>query len=163
MSFTTHYSQHIERFSLIVRYGVSGVVGAVVQISSLYFWVSVLGLRTHYLWGVVVAFCLAVVVAFLLQKYWTFADRVHHHMLPRQFVIYALTALGSLACNTLFMHITKVVLESRQIDFFDTWYLVAQAVIIFIAAIFSFLVNYFITFKKGKTRNSPNSGVFVPR
>ncbi|HEY5383482.1 MAG TPA: GtrA family protein [Candidatus Paceibacterota bacterium] len=132
---------------LIFRYGISGITGAVLQTLILYIWVSILGLQAHYLWGVVVGFCIAVTVTFILQKYWTFADREHHHQSHRQFMIYSFTALGSLGLNAMLLQLSKMLFESMGIDFFHVWYLVAQIIIIFIAAVFSFLINYSFTFK----------------
>lgn len=116
----------------------------------LYVWVSVLGLKDYYLWGLVVGFCITLIVTFNLQKYWTFAGRSQQHRTHRQLVLYALTALGSLALNTLLLFLSKQLLEGLGYDFFHVWYLVMQVLIIFVVAFASFLVNYFVTFKELK-------------
>lgn len=139
----------LRRYSFLIRYGISGVIGAIVQTLVLYIWVSVLGLRDHYLWGLVVGFCVTLCISFSLQKYWTFADKVHSR-LPRQFMFYTLTALGSLLLNAVLLYISKQILEGQGFDFFDKWYLIAQIIIIFMVAVCSFLVNYFVTFKEIK-------------
>jgi putative flippase GtrA len=139
----------LQKYSFLIRYGISGVIGAMVQTFVLYIWVSVLGLKDHYLWGLVVGFCITLLISFSLQKYWTFADKVHSR-LPRQFMFYTITALGSLVLNTILLYASKQMLEGWGFDFFDKWYLVAQIVIMFIVALCSFLVNYFVTFKEVK-------------
>jgi putative flippase GtrA len=143
-------NKKIKQYALMFRYGISGVTGAVLQTLILYIWVSILGLQAHYLWGLVVGFCITIVVSFNLQKYWTFAGRAHHHMPHRQFVFYTLTALGGLGLNTILLYFSKVIIERLGLDFFHVWYLIAQVIIIFIVAICTFLANYFITFKGAK-------------
>jgi putative flippase GtrA len=139
----------LQRYSFLIRYGISGVIGALVQTLTLYIWVTVLGLRDHYLWGLVVGFCVTLLISFSLQKYWTFADKVHSR-LPRQFMFYTVTALGSLGLNSILLYASKQIVEGWGFDFFDKWYLLAQIIIIFMVAVCSFLVNYFVTFKEVK-------------
>lgn len=129
-----------------MRYGITGVFGALVQVFALWLWVGVLGLRDHYLWGVVVGFCSALAITFPLQKYWSFRDRVHHKA-PRQFVWYTLIALASLFLNTASLSVAKIILESARVDFFHMWYLVAEMIIVLTVAGLSFLTNRAITFQ----------------
>lgn len=81
----------------ILRFLATGVVGLVVNLGSLEVFVTFF--RLHYLVGSACAFTLALIVGFLLQKYWTFADhdasRVH-----TQFVQYSGIALTNLGLNT---------------------------------------------------------------
>lgn len=135
------------RYSFVIRYGIAGVCGAFLQTSTLYIWVSVLGFQNHYLWGVVIGFSIALLVTFLLQKYWTFRDRPHHHVIHLQFFFYIVAALIALGMNALLLHLSKQALEGLGFDFFHGWYLGAQIIIIFVVAVGSFLMNYFITFK----------------
>ncbi|MSU74471.1 GtrA family protein [Candidatus Kaiserbacteria bacterium] len=134
------------RLEFFIRYGVVGVLGGLLQIGVLFVWVSVLEFKEHYLWGVVIGFSLAVVVTFILQKYWTFRDHTHH-MAPQQLVLYSTFSVINLGLNALLLHLSKSILEDLGLDFFHVWYLVAQIVVISIVAVLSFLSNRYVTFR----------------
>lgn len=59
--------------SKVARYLVSGGVAALVQFSSLYFFVEALSL--WYLAATTAAFVLTFIVSFIMQKFWTFEER----------------------------------------------------------------------------------------
>ena len=132
--------------TFFIRYVMVGLLGIGIQTSTLYLWVDVIGLRTWYLAGLVVGFCLSLLVSFTLQKYWTFGDNVHERA-PRQFVWYTGIALASLAANALLLVFSKGVIEYLGFDFFHLWYLGAQVCITGAVAFLSFVVNRLITFK----------------
>lgn len=140
------YSTHRERLLFLIRYGISGATGGAIQVVGLFIWVSLLGLEAHYLWGVGIAYCIAVVVTFALQKYWTFRN-YDHETVVKQMIWYTAVSLGNLGVNTLILHSGKLFLEARGVDFFDGWYLVVQVVAVGTAAILSFLSNRYITFR----------------
>jgi putative flippase GtrA len=140
----------IKKYSFLIRYGISGATGGFLQTFLLWVWVSLLGLEEYYLWGLVVGFCITIMVTFSMQKYWTFGDKEHHHRTRRQFVLYAATAVASLALNTLLLFLSKEFFERSGYDFFHIWYLIVQVIIIFIVAFLSFLFNFLITFKEKK-------------
>ena len=140
----------LRKYSFLLRYGITGVIGGVLQTFWLYVWVSLLGLRDYYLWGLVVGFCLILGVTFNLQKHWTFKGRSHQHRTHRQLLLYGLTALSGLGLNTVLLFLSKRILEGLGFDFFHVWYLLAQVVIIFVVAFASFVTNYFVTFKEVK-------------
>lgn len=133
-------------FWFLLRYGLVGVCGGVLQTATLYVWVEVFRLHAHYLFGAVIGFCLALSVTFTLQKFWTFRDYARAQM-QRQFFYYTFIALVSLGLNVLFLHLSKLVLETLGFNFFNIWYLVAQGAIIGLIAILSFLANYLVTFR----------------
>ncbi len=141
-----HIIAHRARIEFFIRYGISGVVGAFIQTSTLFVWVSLLGFKDQYLWGVVIGFSIAVVVSFVLQKYWTFRDYAHH-MAPRQLAFYSVFSLVSLGLNASLLHLSKIILEGLGFDFFHVWYIGAQILIILIVAVISFLSNRYITFR----------------
>jgi putative flippase GtrA len=133
-------------FWFLLRYGIVGAVGGALQTLTLFVWVSTLHLETLYLFGAGVGFCVALTVTFALQKYWTFRDHSRTET-RRQFLIYTGIALLNLGLNVLLLHMSKLSLERAGLDFFDTWYVVAQiAIIVFLAAA-SFAANYLITFR----------------
>jgi putative flippase GtrA len=130
----------------LVRYGLVGVSGGVLQTATLYVWVELLHLQDLYLLGAVVGFCIALFVTFTLQKYWTFKDRTVKDT-HRQFILYTCIALVNLALNVLLLHVGKTFLEALGLNFFHIWYLLTQVVIIGALAAASFIANYFLTFK----------------
>ena len=140
-----------ERFWLLIRYAVAGALGAMVQTGALYVWVSVLGFRALYLFGAIFGFLLALVITFLLQKYWTFRDHSHHRT-SWQIFMYSIVALINVGINIGLLALTKFVLMGSGIDFFAGWYLVAQVFIVAFASVVSFTLNYFFTFSRTSNR-----------
>lgn len=138
---------HKSRIWFLARYGVSGAFGAFVQTFSLYIWVSVLGITEHYLVGAALGLIIALIVTFLLQKYWTFRERTHHRV-HKQFGMYTVVALINLGVNLGLLHLSKVIVEGLGHNFFHIWYLVAQVIIVTFVSLMSFLLNYFFTFRR---------------
>ncbi len=131
----------------LLRYALVGISGGVLQTATLYVWVEILHLQAYYLSGSAVGFCLALMLTFTLQKYWTFKD-YEQTLFERQFIWYTLFALINLGANILLLRTSKLALEALGLDFFHVWYLMAQIGIIVTLALLSFVANYFITFRK---------------
>ena len=136
---------------LVMRYGVTGFIGALIQIGSLYVGVSLFGLEHEYLFVVAIGFCIALSVTFPLQKYWTFRDGAHHRA-PRQLAWYSLIAICSLLANTLLLALARDILEALRLDFFHLWYLMAEALILIFVAATSFFINMIHTFRESQAR-----------
>jgi putative flippase GtrA len=146
MSLITWARAHKERILLVARYALIGAGGAALQIGTFYVWISVLHLETHYLFGSIVSLGVALIATFGFQKYWTFKDTAHTRI-PTQFASYVLVACGNLLLNIVLLRMAKFAADATGIDFFHTWYLVAQAGIVLFVALLSFLANYFFTFR----------------
>jgi len=140
------FATHRTYFLFLTRYGISGVTAAVIQIVGLYIWVSILGLTAEYLWGVVIAYSVAVVVAFIMQKYWTFRD-TSRELMVKQLSWYTAISLANLGLNAIILHASRLILESNGLDFFHIWYLVAQTFAVVICAVIGFLFNRYVTFR----------------
>src|SRR6185436_4502499 len=134
------------RFWLLLRYATAGAFGAFVQTFLLYVWVTLLGFHETYLLGAFFGFCVALIVTFLLQKYWTFRDRTTHRT-HRQLFWYSVVALINVAINIGLLALAKEIFFALHIDFFKGWYLVTQAAIVVFASGMSFILNYFFTFR----------------
>lgn len=134
------------RLLLYVRYIVSGTIAALIQLVGLYVWVSVLGLESLYLLGVILLYCIALITTFTLQKYWTFRER-SHEFIGRQVVWYTLISLGNLALNAALLHTGKIFFDSIGADYFQGWYLVVQAISTVMCAVLGFLLNRHFTFR----------------
>ena len=137
---------HREHILFLARYIISGGTAGLIQIIGLYIWVSVLGLTAQYLWGVVIAYCIAVVVGFCMQKYWTFRE-YSRALIARQMFWYTIVSLVNLGLNALILHAGKVLFESNGLNFFHVWYLAVQVFAVGVCAVTGFLLNRFITFR----------------
>ena len=131
----------------IIKYGISGGIGAVLQVGTLYVWVSLLGLTDYYLAGAILGFVIAVICTYILQRHWTFADRDHATM-RKQFPIYMGVALGNLALTTVLLPLAKLIFQYYNINFFHIWYLIVSAGIVLLGALLTFVVNSLWTFRK---------------
>ena len=146
MTLREYVVTHRERLALFARYGVSGGSAVVIQVAIFYLWVSVLGLEAQYLWGVVIAYCVALLVGFLMQKYWTFRNHAQG-MVGKHASWYVAVSLGNLGLKTLILYTSKLVLEANGFNFFHIWYLVAQLFAIAVCTIIGFSLNWFVTFR----------------
>jgi putative flippase GtrA len=143
------FAMHRSRIFFLMRYGISGVTGAVIQVLSLYLWVTVLGLERTYLLGLVLGFIIALIVAFSLQKYWAFRDSESNHI-HHQLVKYTIVALSGLALNALLLEGANILFSSLSLNFFQGWYLIVQVISIGIVSVFNFLMNYIFTFSRAR-------------
>lgn len=139
--------RQLDDFLFLMRYGISGALAGVIQIVGLYVWVSMLGLAEQYLWGMVISYVIALSVAFALQKYWTFRDYTRG-VIATQILWYTAISLANLGLNALILHASKVILETRGLDFFDLWYLLAQTLAVVVCAGVGFVLNRSITFRR---------------
>lgn len=128
----------------IVRYGISGVSGALIQIFFLYTFVDLYG--WWYLYGVIASYSLSLIITFTLQKFWTFQDysieRVHV-----QSFRYIGIALGAFVLNVVLMYVL--------VDVMAMWHLSAQIIVVFVAGTLTFLLNKIFTFKISETEKLP--------
>ncbi len=141
------FIKHRARLYFLLRYGITGVAGGVIQIAFLYVWVSFLGLQNSYLVGLVFGFIIALVVSFLLQKYWTFQDKATHKI-PRQLLLYGTVAVSGLALNAVLLAGAKELCALFGIDFFHGWYLVIQFIIFCVVSAFNLCMNFLFTFRR---------------
>ena len=132
--------KHFSDLGLIWRYIVSGIAAGVVQFSFFYIFFDIFG--WWYLLATSLGFCVAYVVGFGLQKYWTFkdnsTDRMYHQSLWYLFI-----ALASLVENIVLMFVF--------VEWFDWPALISQVITIGIVAGISFIFNKTITFKHNGT------------
>ena len=124
-------------FRLIAKYITSGSIAALSQLGMLIFLVE----RIH-LWhisAVIYAFLFSALIAFALQKFWTFRD---HSMSDAhlQVTLYLFLALTELSINVALMYIF--------VDVLHLWYIPAQIITIGAVTCITFLCNKNIIFKK---------------
>lgn len=123
--------------NILLRYLVAGITGASTQIGLLYVFTDIVGL--WYLYSSIFSFLAAIIVSFLLQKFWTFedkkTDKLHH-----QFVKYMAVAILGLLVNTFAMFLL--------VDLLLLWYILAQIITGIIIAVMNFLMYKFFIFHK---------------
>ncbi len=123
--------------NILLRYVVAGLTGAGTQIGLLYIFTDLL--NVWYIYSSVIAFVSAIVVSFLLQKFWTFKDKatdnIHHQAFK-----YLITAVSGLLINTVLMYVL--------VDLFGLWYILAQIIIGAVIMVFNFLMYKLFVFHK---------------
>jgi putative flippase GtrA len=123
---------------LLVRYIVSGLIAASVQLGVLVLLVERLGM--WHIQAVMIAFVVSAMVAFVFQKFWTFRD---HSMEGAHFqlTLYALLVSIAFSLNVTFMYLF--------VDILHLWYVLAQVLTIGLVTIVTFLSNKYFIFKRG--------------
>ncbi len=131
------YSPHLRKRARLLRYLVAGSFAAIVDFGFLYLFTEKVGL--HYLTSAILAFIIAFVVSFLLQKFWTFQDDSVEKM-HAQVAIYLGVALFNLALNTALMYFF--------VDILGLWYMAGQFFASGLIAFESFFISRQFVFKK---------------
>lgn len=118
----------------ILKFLIAGVLGLGVNLGTS----KVLHmLGVSYLAGSVAAFLVAMLIGFVLQKYWTFKDRTLGHA-HTQFMLYGALACGNLVVNTVVVYLL--------VEYAAAHYLVAQAIGAGTVAITSYIIYRFYIF-----------------
>ncbi len=138
---------HPSNLHTLFKYGIVGATGGLLQITTLYVWVDILHLSALYLLGSVVGFCIALIVTFLLQKYWTFSNRGSWRT-GKQALSYSAVALSGLLLNALLLATAKWGIETSGHDFFNGWYLIVQIGAVAVVSVCNYLFNSRLTFKQ---------------
>jgi putative flippase GtrA len=124
---------------ILVRYVLSGGTAAIVDLALLYALYEVM--RVHYLISAILAFLMAFVVSFTLQKFWTFRNVSHENMHTQVFT-YLGTSLLGLALNTLLMYVF--------VDLALVHVMLSQVFAGAIVACFTFFLSKYFVFKQPK-------------
>ena len=119
-----------------VRYIVAGAVGAGTLLGLLYILHDRLGLPV--VTSSVIAFSLALVVSFVLQKFWAFQDQdtSRSHV---QFAYFLTLALFNVGADAVFMHLL--------VDILGIWYILSQVLASGTIAIWSFFLYRSVVFR----------------
>jgi putative flippase GtrA len=127
----------IRKYSQIIRYIIAGCVATGSNLAILF--VLVHYFKLWYLTGAIISFCCAVVISYLLQKFFVFKnyERSGMHKQFLHFLIYNIVMLGF---NTLLMYFF--------VDIIKVWYLLAQALSAIIIACMNYIYFNKIVFKK---------------
>ncbi|MFA6404787.1 MAG: GtrA family protein [Candidatus Paceibacterota bacterium] len=126
----------------VVRYLISGGTAAFTNILLLYLFTEIFGI--WYIASAAMAFSIAFIVSFTLQKFWTFQD-VSKDQIHRQAMVYLTVALFNLFINTGLLYM--------QVEYLGIHYIVAQLIASVFIAVESFFIYQIFIFKK-KTENA---------
>lgn len=113
--------------STVLRYIISGLTASAVMLGSLVFFREILGI--WYLYSSTLAFILAFIISFLLQKFWTFRNLSVSNA-HKQMVLFLIVSLINLGINGLGMFIL--------VDKIGIWYFISQIFVTAFIAIWSF-------------------------
>jgi len=127
----------ISKYNQIIRYIFAGSFATASNLIILF--VCVHYFKLWYLTSAIISFCCAVIISYLLQKFFVFKNYSTQNMHTQflNFFIYNLIMLG---VNTLLMYFF--------VDIINIWYLLAQAVSAIIIACMNYIYFNKIVFKK---------------
>lgn len=128
----------------IAKYIGTGCVGLVVNLGTLHLLVDVVGM--HYLSSSIVAVSCSTIVGFLLQKYWTFAERSGKRTIV-QFGMYVFVALANIGINTALVYVL--------VEWMSLHHLAAQFIGAGAVAVSSFLLYRYLIFTMPATTQHP--------
>lgn len=116
-------------FVRLLKFGISGAVAAFFHLGLLYFFTEFL--HWWYVWSTSVAFVVAFLVSFVLQKFWTFeniaAGKFHFQIYAHFFL-----ATFNLLLNNIFVYFL--------VEYGQIWYMYAQGITTIVIALETFLI-----------------------
>ncbi len=126
----TRARELLRKNKLVIKYILGAFTASVVDL--LVFYILAINYRFWYLGSAAAALVVSYTIAFIIQKYWTFGDYSEHD-LHGQFFRYALTVSISIVLN---LGMLSLLVEYTRFN-----YLLSQALALFIAGIFGFILN----------------------
>jgi len=131
---------------IVSKYLIVGTIASLIQFGTFYLLLRSLGTK-WYLVSSTIAFIIAVVISFTLQKYWTFRDK-NNSVIRKQFTVFFLVGVNNLFLNVVFMYILVNLLNRHSL---------AQAITLVFLAVLSFVLNRTITFGNIQHNESVNN------
>ena len=127
----------IRKYKIAIKYIISGGSTAVVLFSLLYLLTDILGL--WYIYSTIISFVIALIINFILQKFWTFRDN-DLRKVKKQLAMFIFIGGINFVLNPFLLYIL--------VERFYMWYILGEAIVVGSLAIVNFTVNKFIIFKK---------------
>jgi len=119
------------------KFGLVGILGMLINLFILYIFTEFVGI--YYLISAIIAFFVAVTHNFILNKLWTFKEKINH-LFTKKYIQFFIVSIFSLAINLIFLYIFT--------EFLNIYYMISQALAIGISFIANFIGNKIWTFKK---------------
>ncbi|MFA6339074.1 MAG: GtrA family protein [Candidatus Paceibacterota bacterium] len=126
----------VKKYSIIFRYVISGGTAAVVDLSLLYLFTDVFNF--WYLISATLAFSIAFLVSFTLQKFWTFQD-VSKDGMNKQMLAYFVISATNLFVNAGLVYLF--------VEYFNIYYMLSQIYAALLIACTSFILYRKFIFK----------------
>lgn len=127
----------VEKYKLPIKYILSGGISAVVDLTSLYFFTDICGI--WYVISSALAFILAFLVSFTLQKFWTFRDN-GRDKIYKQMAMYFTIGVINVLLNAVGIY--------WLVESFGIMYLLAQIIMGALLGLAGFVIYRFVIFKK---------------
>lgn len=126
----------MSKYFKIIRYLFAG--GLAVSSNLLILFVLVHYFEVWYLTSAIISFCSAVVISYLLNKFFVF-NNYSRKNIHKQFTIFFIFQLTMLGVNTLLMYVF--------VDIISIWYMLAQAISSLTTAVINYIFFNKIVFK----------------
>lgn len=127
----------MSKYVHIIKYIFAGGLATISNLVILF--VSVHYFKLWYLTGAVIAFCVAVIISYLLQKFFVFKDYSRQDM-RKQFLNFFIFNIAMLSVNTLLMY--------TFVDIIGFYYLFAQVLSSVVGACVNYIYFNRVIFKK---------------
>jgi putative flippase GtrA len=134
----------LKRYAEIIKFIIAGGTAFVVNIVALFVFTDIIGI--HYLTSTVLAFLVAFIISFVLQKFWTFRDH-SSDQLHVQGILYLIMQGVNLGLNALLMY--------TLVEYLHVYYLFSQVIISFFLAFVSFFINKRYIFGRSQPASTP--------
>ena len=121
----------------LVKFGVVGGIGTLVNIAILYLLTEKIGV--YYLISAIFSFIIAMSSNFILNKVWTFKENIKLGI-GKKYLQFGLVSISALLINLFFLYIFT--------EIFGIYYIISQILAIGIALIINFFGNKIWTFSK---------------
>lgn len=122
-----------------IKYIISGGLATVVNLLFLFVFFEIIALNI--IFSASLAWLLAFLISFSLQKFWTFRN-FSSKKIPKQVLYYFILAIISLILNARWMYL---LVESLEV-----FYILAQIIVLSVLAILNFFAYKFLIFKEKK-------------
>ncbi|HLD98447.1 MAG TPA: GtrA family protein [Candidatus Nanoarchaeia archaeon] len=131
MKFRKHFLLEITKFGFV------GVINTLINLAVLYILTEFFGI--YYLVSAIFAFLVAVTNSFILNKVWTFKEKINNKP-TLKYIKFLCISIIALLINLILLYIL--------VEFFTVWYIYAQIVGVLFNFVINYLGNKLWTFKK---------------
>jgi len=147
-SLAPRFSAYLTRHKELVKFFIAGSTAGIADLLFLFILHGLL--KMSIVPATSIAFLLAFIVSFNLQKFWAF-DNHDQKYFGHQLFTYLAVALVNLYLNGHAMYI--------MVNHFKVWYILAQIIVALVLGAVSFIIYKFIIFRKRQSVETKNSEI----
>lgn len=126
-----------------IKFAIVGAIGTFINLGVLFLFADIFGV--YYIISEVIAFYISVLNNYLLNKVWTFKEKIKERTLVK-YIQYLIINILSLLINISVLY--------TLVEFFNVWYILAEFFAIICAFLVNFIGNVLWTFRKREKENS---------